>query len=52
MAGEDLPGPPFQENESTFVVTLHGHGGYLPAAPAPHHVAAMATDGALTARRT
>ncbi len=51
MAGEDLPAPQFQETKSTFGVTLHGHGRYLHTVPAPHHVAATATDGALTARR-
>ena len=52
MAGEDLPAPQVQETKSTFGVTLHGHGRYLHTVPAPHHVAATATDGALTARRT
>jgi len=52
MAGEDLPAPQFQETKSTFGVTLHGHGRYLHTVRAPHHVAATATDGALTARRT
>jgi ATP-dependent DNA helicase RecG len=43
LAAEALPPPQFQETESTFVVTLRGHGAHLRAVAAPHAMAAAAS---------
>jgi len=53
LAAEALPPPQFQETESTFVVTLHGHGARMREAPALRETGAAALEGgAPGARRT